>query len=232
MKNILKYIIVALLIISCGKSKTGNMTVNGTVKGLKKGTIYLQKMKDTAIVAVDSAFVEGESTFTLVDHVESPEMYYLQLNNSADKIIPFFGEKGEITITTKLEKFEYAAEVKGSKNQEMYDEHKEMIMKFNSKQLDIIKDKFEAQKNDNDSLLNAIKYNEQQLLRRKFYYTVNYAVNHNNSEIAPYLALAELNYANVKLLDTINNSLTKKIKASKYGVALDEFILRIKENEK
>lgn len=232
MKNIFKYIFVALLIVSCGKSKTGNMTVNGTIKGLKKGTIYLQKMQDTAIVSVDSVLVEGESTFTLVDNVESPEMYYLQLEHSEDKIIPFFAEKGEITITTKLDKFEFSAEVKGSKNQELIDEHKAMMMKFNNKQLDIIKEKFEAQKNKNDSLVEAIKIMEQNLLRRKIYYTVNYAVNHKNSEVAPYLALAELNYANVKLLDTINKSLTKEIKASKYGVALNDFIENVKKNEK
>lgn len=231
MKNIFKYIVVALLIVSCGKNKTGNMTVKGTVKGLKKGTVYLQKMKDTTIISVDSVFVEGENTFTLTDHVESPEMYYLQLGHSEDKIIPFFGEKGEITISTKLDKFEFAAEISGSENQKLLDEHREMMIQFNNKQLDFIKAKYEAQIEKNDSLVNAIEKDEESLLRRKIYYTVNYAVNHKDNEIAPYLALAELNYANVKLLDTINNSLTKKIKASKYGTALNEFIAKIKKNE-
>ena len=231
MKNIFKYVIVALLIVSCGKSKTGNMTVNGTIKGLKKGTLYLQKMKDTVLVSVDLVFVEGENTFTLIDNVESPEMYYLQLNNLDDKIIPFFGEKGEITVTTKLDKFETSAKVSGSKNQELLEEHKKMMAKFNNKHLDYIKAKFEAQKEENDSLLEVIEKNEKNLLRRKFYYTVNYAVNHNDDEIAPYLALSELNYANIKLLDTINNSLSKKIKASKYGITLEDFIQKIKENE-
>lgn len=232
MKNLFKYILIALLIVSCGDSKTGNMTVNGTVKGLKKGTIYLQKMKDTVIVSVDSVFVEGENTFTLIDNVESPEMYYIQLENLNDKVISFFGEKGEINISTKLDKFEYAAEINGSKNQKLLDEHKEMMIKFNNKQLEFIKAKFEAQKEENDSLLNAVEKDEKRLLRTKFFFTVNYAINHKDSEVAPYLALAELNYANVKMLDTINNSLTKEIKASKYGVSLEEFIQNIKKNEK
>lgn len=232
MKNLLTYIIFALLIISCGKNKSGNMTVHGSIDGLKKGTVYLQKLKDTLLVSVDSVQLNGESEFTLIDEVESPEMYYIQLDNSEDKIIPFFGEKGEITITSKLDKFAFSAKVTGSSRHDLFNNHSEMIKKFNNKQLDLIKEKYEAQIDGNDSLLSAVESNEKSLIRRKIYYITNFAVTHNNSEVAPYVALTELNYANIKLLDTVNNSLTKNIKKSKYGIELSKFIEKIKASEK
>ena len=53
-------------------------------------------------------------------------------------------------------------------------------------------------------------------------------MNHKDSEVSPYLALTQIYDANVKWLDTINNSLTPKVKASKYGKELQRFIDDIK----
>ena len=50
--------------------------------------------------------------------------------------------------------------------------------------------------------------------------------------VAPYLALTEIYDAKINLLDTINNSLTPEIKASKYGKKLQEFIDKVKDSEK
>ena len=69
------------------------------------------------------------------------------------------------------------------------------------------------------------------LVRRRYFYTTNFAVNHSDNEIAPYLALTELFDANITLLDTINNTLTPKVKISKYGKALGKFIADIKSKE-
>jgi len=207
------------------------MIVNGNIDGLKKGTLYLQKMKDSVLVSVDSVQLNGESVFTLVDNVESPEIYLLQLDNIEDKVIRFFGEKGEITISSKLPKFSFAAKVSGSENQKILEEYEAMAQKFNGKQLDLIKEKFEAQKENDTALVSKIEKEEDGLIKRTYLYTINFAVNHSDNEVAPYLALTELYYANIKYLDTVNNSLSKKVKASKYGMELQEFIENIKKTE-
>ena len=231
MKKILPYIIIISLVISCGKSHEGTMIINGNIDGLKKGTIYLQKHVDSLIVAVDSIQLNGVSNFVLADEIESPEIYYLSLNEMPDEVIPFFGEKGEITISTKLPKFEYSAKITGSKNQDLLDEYREMIQKFNGQQLDYIKEKIEATQANDPELIVEIENNEDKLQKRKYLYTANFAIVHSDQEVAPYLALTELFYANVKLLDTVNNSLSKPVKASKYGIELNNFIKNIKENE-
>jgi len=231
MKKIIYSFIVVSLLISCGSDKKGSMTVNGTINGLKKGTVYLQKYKDTLLISVDSVKLNGENSFTLVDNIETPEIYYVALDNNTDKKIPFFGEKGEIVINSKLSKFATSAKISGSKNQILLEEHEAMAKKFSGKQLDLIKEKFEAQKSGDTALASKIEKEETSLIKRKYYFSTNFAVNNGEYEVAPYIALTELYYANIKLLDTVNNSLSKKVKASKYGLELKDFIDDIKKNE-
>lgn len=231
MKKIISVLIIVLVVISCGKSHEGSMLVKGNIDGLKKGTVYLQKYIDTLLVAVDSIQLNGESNFILADDVESPEIYFIAINEVPDENISFFGEKGEITITSKLPRLQYSAKITGSTNQDLLEEYNEMASKFNGKQLDFIKDKFEAQKNKNEEQLIEVEKNENNLLKRKYLYTANFAMTHPNAEVSPYLAITELYYANVKLLDTVHNSLSKQVKASKYGEQLTEFIKNIKKLE-
>lgn len=231
MKNIVSFLFIIALLASCGKDKTGNMIVNGNVKGLKKGTIYLQKYVDTLLVSVDSVKINGVSNFILSDEIESPEIYYVMLNNIQEEKISFFGEKGQITINTKLEKFATSAKITGSKNQDILTEHRNMIQKFTGKELDLIKERFEALKEDNQEEFMKIQKQEKNLIKRKYYYTTNFAIQNKDTEVAPYLALTELYYANIRLLDTVNNSLTNKIKSSKYGKELNRFVTKIKKNK-
>ncbi len=231
MKKILSCLLIVSLFAACSSEKEGNMTVNVSITGLKKGTVYLSKFQDTAIVNVDSVLLNGKSEFVLKDDVVSPEMYYITLDKLSQEGIAFFAEPGIINVASKLEKFTLAAEVTGSKNHEFLEEHKKMADQFNGKQLDFMKERFEAQKAGDATLMEDIDKREENLIKRKYLFTTNYAVNHSDYEVAPYLALTELVYATTSILDTVNNSLSDKIKASKYGVELDKYIKRIKENE-
>jgi hypothetical protein len=232
MKRIFISIITFSILFSCSSEKENQMKVKGTIEGLKKGMLYLQKIQDTLLVSVDSTYLDGINTFELKTIVESPEIYYLSINNSDfnDKII-FFGEKGEFVINTKLERFGTAFKVAGGKNQEYLEEHQEMIRKFNDRQLELIERNFKAAKAKNLLLAKKVQDEYNSLLKRRYLYTTNYAVQHADYEIAPYLALTQLNNANLQLLDTINKSMSDKIKKSKYGIQLNSFIENNKTNE-
>ena len=220
---------VFLVLSSCSNEKKGSMLVTGEIKGLKKGTLYLQKMKDTLLVSVDSMNLDGVEAFSLSDEIESPEIYYLTLDNRKDKQIAFFGDKGTIQIQTKLDKFIVKATIEGQRNQQLLEEYNKMIMKFRDKNLDFIKAEFES-KGDTLKTDSILKLSSS-LLRRRYFYTTNFAVKNGDAEVAPYLALTELYDANLNLLDTINNSLTKDVQASKYGKKLKEFITEIKSKQ-
>ncbi|MDD3722182.1 MAG: DUF4369 domain-containing protein [Lutibacter sp.] len=229
MKKIIGLILTVTLIISCNKNEQGDMVVKVTIDGLKKGTLYLQKVRDAALVSVDSIQLDGKTDIVLSDDVESPEIYFLILNKNVGERISFFGEKGEISISSKLSKFATSAKITGSVNQDLFEEHKAMARKFNGKKLDLLVEKFEAQKINDTAQVSKIAKEEASLIRRKYLYTTNFAVMHAENEVAPYLALTELYDANIKLLDTINNSLSQKVKTSKYGLELDKFIKGIKK---
>ena len=184
-----------------------------------------------ADVAKDIAQDSWSIIINKINDLKTPEMYFLTLDKKESEKIPFFGEKGTLTITSKLEKLLFAAKITGSKNQELLDEYKSMIQQFRGKELDFFKDRFDAQKNNDEALVTKIDSDQENLTKRKYLYTTNFALQHSDKEVAPYIALTELYNANFKLLDTINKSLSKDIKVSKYGLELDKFIAEINENE-
>lgn len=231
MKKITLLFLTAIAIIACSSEEKNTMYVKGSIKGLKKGTFYLQKQKDSLIVSVDSVSVNGDSEFMMTDVIESPEMYYLTLGVSSKKI-PFFGEKDTITISSQLDKFENKAVIKGSENQDLLNDFNEMQRKFNDQRLDMIKEEFEVRKAGNQDSLDIVNQKFRNWERKKYLYTTNFAVKHGDFEVSPYIALTELVNANIKLLDTVNNSLSEEVRLSKYGKQLDVFIQDIKKQEK
>jgi len=186
------------------------------------------------LIIVDSLTINGNSEFELHSDLESPQMFFLYLdkNSNEDRRIPFFADKGVIQINTSLKNFELDAQITGSENQKVLEEYQKVAGKFNEKRLDLIKENFEAQKEGDTAKHSKVQKENTNLIKRKYLYTVNFAINHKDSEVAPYLALTEIYDANVKWLDTINNSLTPKVKVSKYGRKLQAFIDNIKEKEK
>ncbi|RPD98188.1 DUF4369 domain-containing protein [Aureibaculum marinum] len=230
MKKIISIALVGLLAYACGKDSENTMIVQGKIKDLKKGTLYLQKQQDSVFVVVDSITLDGTDTYTLKDEVESPEVYYLSLDKSPSKEIAFFGEKGTITINTKLDKFNYAAEINGLSNHKLWEEFKEVKSKFTGKRLDLLKADFEAKRDRDsvkiDSVLNAIN----RLIKSRYRYGINFAITNNDHEVAPFVALTEFSDANIVWIDSVHKSLTPKIKESKYGKMLSEFIQERKQN--
>ncbi len=224
-------IILSLLLIFSCTEKESDLIVTGNIKGLKKGTLYLQKLKDTALVILDSLEINGELPFELQSDLEEPEVLYLTLDKNSPNThrLSFFANKGVTVINTSLKRFAFDANIKGSVQQELYDEYNSIISKFNNQQLELIKSQFEAQQSANDSLIEAVNFDAENLIKRKYLYTVNFALNNTDSEVAPYVALAEIYDANIKYLDTIYNSLKKEIASSKYGKALGTYIKKLKE---
>jgi len=232
MKKIIALFAIALVAFACSSKKEGNMIVKGQIKGLKKGTLYLQKMNDTLLVSVDSLALLGDDKFILTDNVESPVMYYLTFDgNTTDKHIMFFGEEGEITINDNIEEFGFIPEIKGSKNQEVMDEYRKINQRFLEQRLDFVKKEVEARQSQDEAQIQQIEEDYKKMIRRRFLFSTNFAIANADSEAAPYIALSELYDANIQLLDTINNSLTDRVKSSEYGKRLQKFVSDIKTKE-
>lgn len=232
MRKLFLSLLVIVVLISCSKERETNMIVTGQIKGLKKGKLYLQKMNDTLLVAVDSIALNGSDTYELKDFVASPIVYFLTFDaNNSEKSILFFGEEGTITINDNVENFGLAPEINGSKNQVLLDQFRKMSQKFQEKNLELIKQDFEAKKAKDDELIKKVEKDFKRLIRRRVLYTANFAMTNSDSEVAPYLALTEMYNASLPLLDTVNTSLSDRVKNSFYGKRYQEYLDTIKKKE-
>lgn len=233
MKTVSLFGILCLLITACSTKTTENtMVVTGNVKGLKKGTIYLQKIEDTTLVSVDSLLIKGDGSFSLRTELESPEIYYLYLdkvdNSEFNDRITFFAEAGTITINTSWNTFATNAKIEGSKSHKKYEEFQKNMSKFNTASLEFGNKLAMPEYSENKELFDSISELANKNNVRAYLYALNYSLNNKDSYISPYLALTEVPNANVKYLDSIYNSLADSVASSKYGIQLKEHIATMK----
>ncbi|MEF3078569.1 DUF4369 domain-containing protein [Winogradskyella poriferorum] len=215
-----------LLVVSCGSDNDTNFTLKGTIKGLKKGVVYLQKEGDSTIVNLDSMSISGQPEFTLKTNIEEPILLYLKLfkNDGEEHYIPFFADKGVTEIKTTLKNFNYDAEINGSEQQDLLNEYTNIMSRFNDQNLDLIEANFLAQKANDSIAVDSLNKASETLFKRKYSYTIQFALNHKDNIIAPYLALYEIPSANPVYIDSVYNNLTENIKNSFYGKKLGEII--------
>ncbi|MBP6549768.1 MAG: DUF4369 domain-containing protein [Flavobacterium sp.] len=234
-KNIIAFVTL-LVLSSCGKNEsTTNLHLSGSIKGLKKGTLYIQKIKDTSLVALDTIIIDGDSKFESDLNIASPEMLYLFLDrgvsNSLDNNIAFFAEPGNINIDTNLDSYIGSAKITGSKNQDKYEEYKKINTRFRDENLDIIAAKFKALKSNNQKAIDSLNKIQDNNTKRKYLFATNFAINNKDYEIAPYIALSDIYDINIKYLDTIQKSMTPKVAKSLYGKKLTEYVAKIKKTQ-
>ena len=237
MTKILAAISFTLFLFSCAEKKSDkNFVLTGNIKGLKEGKLYIQRMKDTTLVAIDSIIISGDSNFKSEFDIQSPEMLYLFLDrgvsNSLDNNIPFFAEQGKMNIQTSLDFFTADAKITGSKNHELYEEYKKVMSKFIDKDLELIQKKVMAYKENKTDEIAKIEEEQNGILKRKYLYSTNFAVNNGDYEVSPYVALAEIYDINLKYLDTIHKTMTPKVAKSLYGKKLTEYYNERKKSEK
>lgn len=235
MKNIWLLFAFFLVLFSCSQTEN-NTEIFGTVKGLKKGTLYLQRIIDTTIVTIDTITINGNGEFAFSLQLESPEVLYLFLRKTegieiSDRL-DIFAMPGKIGVQTSLKNFENDAVVTGSINHQKLVEYRKLMQRFNDRNLDLIKEKFKNQQSNNEERFSDINQQMDLLVKNKYLSTINFALNNKDYEIAPYLAISEIFDANIKYLDTIYTSLSAEVKVSSYGKELEKFIIERKKSEK
>ena len=201
------------------------MTVKVKVENFKKGNVYLQKISDSALINVDSIFVKKNESIILKYNIDSPELFYLNLDvSNIENRIEFFGEKGEINIDTSLEKFNSDFKISGSSSDSIYRDYLSVIKKFNNQKLDLIQLSFNLTKTElNDSLI-KVQNQIKSLNKRQYLYNLNYTVSNGNSFISPLIAINEFSESGKIVLDTIKNSMSNQVLESKYGKIFSDIV--------
>ena len=227
MKNNI-FLILILLATACSQpSKT--MTVNGSIKGFQKGTLYLQRVDDGRFLTLDSLAMNSTTDFELGYDLEEAELLFLSFSEDINaERITFFADKGVTTIHTSLKRFKYDAQIEGGTQQQLLDTYYKNIGRFKDQRLEAMEGQLNAEKEGNQDQADSLLAVMDNITKRSYLYTVNFAINNKDSEVAPFVAVSEIYDANVRFLDTINNVLPPKIANSKYGIILEAYIETLK----
>ena len=104
MKRFLLSLSALALFASCN-STSNNTEVTITIDGLKKGTVYLQKITEAGLINLDSVESNGKETLNLGLNLSHPELIYAYLDKADGSTfndrLAFFAEPGEIQISTR-----------------------------------------------------------------------------------------------------------------------------------
>jgi len=199
------------------------MIVNVDIKNFKKGNVFLQKISESDLVNIDSIFVKNGNPISFSYYIESPELFYITLDISKiENRIEFFGDKGQINISTSLEKFNSDYKVSGSSTDSIYRDYLNMIKKFNDKTLDLIQLSFNLSKINMTDSLKIVEKEIESLNKRRYLYNLNYIVNNGNNFLSPLIAINEFSESSQLIKDTILKSMSKKVLDSKYGKIYSE----------
>ena len=222
MKRFLKYFLL-LFFVKCSNDLDKNLNISGSIKGLRKGKLYLQKyINDSILIDIDSLKIDGVENFEFNDSLDQAQFYFLTLKKDETDTtmnkIPFFAERGEIKINTRLNTFLSSARIEGSDNQILWEEYLTVIRKFNNQNIDLVKKYLEKKGEFNTDKRNQLFERKSNLInRKKTLYSLNFAMNNSGKEISAYIGLYELNNVSKKYLDSLYSRLETKIKNSFYG---------------
>jgi len=230
MKKFLLPLLFTLMFLSCSR-KEDTMVVSGNIEGLKKGWLYLQKVEDSILTSIDSLEIRGNGAFAFEEAIAEPHLFYLYLdkadNNEVNDRIPFFGEKGNITITTSWNKFEVDAKITGSLSHTLFAQYKQMMSDFNKRDLELAQASF----GEMDSLkVDSIEALAERNYISRYRYLLNFGLTHPNSYVTPYIAITDGLEANPMYLDSIFTNLPDSIAQSTYGKILGKIVHENTEN--
>lgn len=216
------------LIVACQSDPSANtLRVEGEIQGLKKGTLYLQQVRDSNLVSLDSASIEGDGNFLMQTEIPDPDLFYLYLdkadNNEMNDRISFFTGPGSLQIRTRWNTFEGDATITGSEENTKYQEYQKVQSRFGVQQLELSRAAMQLEEGDSIAL-DSLQQLSNRLDLRSYLYSLNFAMNNKDLYLAPYIAVTDVGDANTKVLDSIYSALAPKVAASKYGKQLKTLI--------
>lgn len=223
MKRFLLSLSAIVFLVSCS-SNTKNTEVTIIVDGLKKGTVYLQKITESGLVNLDSIESNGNEKLNLSLNLDHPELLYAYLDkfdgSSFNDRLAFFAEPGEIQISTTLNNFENAAVVSAGVEHEEFKKLQQMLSRFTKKDFELMQLAQTDRITDErfvDSIVNQSNSNN----IKRYQFIANYALTNPNKYVSAYLITSEGEELNPRWKDSIFNNFSDAIKKSKYGQLLN-----------
>jgi hypothetical protein len=223
MKRFLLSLSALALFASCN-STSNNTEVTITINGLKKGTVYLQKITEAGLINLDSVESNGKETLNLGLNLNHPELIYVYLDKADGSTfndrLAFFAEPGEIQIATSLTNFENDAVIEAGEEHMAFKNLQEMLSRFTKKDFELMQLAQTDRINDVRFVDSIVSQSNSNNLKR-YQFIANYALSNPNRYVSAYLVASEGEELNPKWKDSIFNNFSEAIKKSTYGQLLN-----------
>jgi len=223
MKRLLLSLSAIALLASCN-STSENTEVTISINGLKKGTVYLQKITEAGLINLDSVESNGKETLNLGLNLNHPELIYAYLDKTDGSTfndrLAIFAEPGEIHISTSLTNFENDAVIKAGEEHEAFKNLQEMLSRFTKKDFELMQLAQTDRINDDRFVDSIVKQSNSNNIKR-YQFIANYALSNPNKYVSAYLVTSEGEELNPKWKDSIFNNFSEAIKKSTYGQQLN-----------
>ena len=213
MKKILLILSVAVILVSCGGKNKNQFTINGNVKGIDSGMVYLQKSEAGTWIKLDSTNIK-EGKFTFTGNVVTPEMWYLTFNGTR-AFLQFFVENSTIDLTVDTDSIEGSV-VTGSAAYDIYKKYLGQADLINKKSDDLYTEYKKAREVNDTALMNKLDAASDELDKEMKKLIVGFAKENNTSVVAPYLILKNSWQFELPELEEISATFDTNLKASGY----------------
>ena len=122
-KNLLVIAVIALVLgYACDTKETGGLSLEGSVKDVSEGTVYLQKFRNKTFFVIDSAAINnGEFHFS--KEVELPEIYGLTLDTTKGSFLVFL-DANPATVVLDSSNYYRNTTIEGSELHNLYAEYR------------------------------------------------------------------------------------------------------------
>ena len=84
---------------------------------------------------------------------------------------------------------------------------------------------YKAQIENNQNKIDSVNDQLENLIKRKYLYSLNFAITNSSNEVSPYIAVSQIPDANRDLLKKLYDTLPGNIKSSKYGKILNNLTM-------
>ncbi|TDE14453.1 TlpA disulfide reductase family protein [Dyadobacter psychrotolerans] len=124
-----KFLLIAALLtgtFSFAQNKTTQVTIEGSVPGVKSGYVYLQKFQEKLFSSVDSVLVK-DGKFKLRSTVQLPEVYGLTLDNKKAPLFLFLQNTQAVKVVLDTAAYYKNSTVTGSEAQALFDKVKKTL---------------------------------------------------------------------------------------------------------
>ena len=208
----------------CKKTSQEKLSLMVKIKGFKKGTAFLEGLKNNQWVVIDSIKVLKNPNFVMGKKLAYPQILRFSIDQKKQQTVTFFAENKPMTLEASLEKMNWKSKVSGSKNDSILKLFEKQMKELRFRRLKLIKEKIAAMKEKNTNALKTIEKKERAMLKNEYLFGINFIARERNYEVAPYLATNHLKEVNNHFLKKILDTLPSKIRNSFYGLTLEKII--------